>query len=111
MLVLTRKPGEKIIIDGGITISVTEVSGGRVRIGIEAPPDISILRGELTTDPEAAQFQNQWAAPVAQNEPAAGTVAAQNAAPSQTAPVALLRQPLLQARMRNSLRGLRRTPR
>jgi carbon storage regulator len=47
MLVLTRKPGEKLVIDGGIVLTVTEVHGNRVRIGIEAPPDVSVLRGEL----------------------------------------------------------------
>lgn len=47
MLVLSRKPGEKLVIDGGITISVVEVIGRRVRIGIEAPVDVAILRSEL----------------------------------------------------------------
>ncbi len=47
MLVLTRKPGEKIIIAGNITISVVEVSGQRVRIAIDAPRDVRILRSEL----------------------------------------------------------------
>lgn len=47
MLVLSRKPGEKVVIDGGITITVVEVIGNRVRIGIDAPDQIKILRGEL----------------------------------------------------------------
>jgi carbon storage regulator len=47
MLVLTRKTGEKIQIDSDITITVLETHGNRVRIGIEAPPHVSILRGEL----------------------------------------------------------------
>ena len=47
MLVLSRKPGEKVVIDGGITITVVEVNGGRVRIGIDAPADVEILRSEL----------------------------------------------------------------
>jgi carbon storage regulator len=47
MLVLSRKPCEKVAIGGGITITVVAVIGGRVKIGIEAPADVAILRGEL----------------------------------------------------------------
>jgi carbon storage regulator len=47
MLVLSRKPGEKIHIGSGITITVTEVRGNKVRLGIEAPRDIPIVRAEL----------------------------------------------------------------
>ena len=47
MLVLTRKPGEKIIIDGNITLSVVEVTGKGVRLGIDAPKAVRILREEL----------------------------------------------------------------
>jgi carbon storage regulator len=60
MLVLTRKPGEKVVIDGGITITVIEAKGGKVRIGIEAPPHVSILRSELALEREAEMFRNQW---------------------------------------------------
>jgi carbon storage regulator CsrA len=48
MLVLTRQPGEKLVIAGCITVQVVEVKGRRVRIGIDAPDDMRILRGELT---------------------------------------------------------------
>jgi len=47
MLVLTRKPGESIIIDGGIRLTVTQVRGESVRIGIEAPPEVRIHREEV----------------------------------------------------------------
>ena len=47
MLVLTRKVGEKVIIDGGIEVIVTKVEGNKVRIGISAPPDVRIDRAEL----------------------------------------------------------------
>lgn len=47
MLVLTRKPGEQIIIDGAITITITEVKGNRVKIGISAPPQVRVDRGEI----------------------------------------------------------------
>jgi carbon storage regulator len=47
MLVLTRKAGEKIVIDENIVIEVLEIQGNRVRIGIQAPRGITILRQEL----------------------------------------------------------------
>ncbi len=47
MLVLSRKPGEKLVISDNIIITVLEVVGSRVRLGIEAPGDVRILRGEL----------------------------------------------------------------
>ncbi len=39
MLVLTRKPGEQIVIDGSIVVTVLSVQGNRVRIGIRAAPE------------------------------------------------------------------------
>ena len=51
MLVLSRKPGEKIVIDGHIRVTVVEIHGGRVRLGIEAPESIRVLRKELVKDP------------------------------------------------------------
>ena len=53
MLVLSRKESEKIKLGDEITITVVRVSGDRVRIGIEAPKDMIILRRELE-DEEAA---------------------------------------------------------
>ncbi len=47
MLVLSRKRGEVIVIDGDIRLTVVEVRGNRVRIGLTAPADVSIRRGEL----------------------------------------------------------------
>jgi carbon storage regulator len=47
MLVLTRKVGEKLLIGDDITISVIEVNRGGVRIGVEAPRNVSILRHEV----------------------------------------------------------------
>jgi len=47
MLVLTRKPGEKIVIGGNITLIVCEMEGNKVRLAIEAPRTVRILRGEL----------------------------------------------------------------
>jgi carbon storage regulator len=47
MLVLTRKPGEKVVIGNGVTVTVVEVTGNKVRVGIDAPAQVRILRGEL----------------------------------------------------------------
>jgi len=47
MLVLSRKPGEKVLIANDITISVLSVQGNRVRLGIDAPGDYRVLRAEL----------------------------------------------------------------
>jgi carbon storage regulator len=47
MLVLSRKPGEKLVIGEGITLTVLSVISNRVRLGIDAPEDVRILRSEL----------------------------------------------------------------
>lgn len=47
MLVLSRKCGECVQIDGVIEVKVVEVSGGKVKLGISAPADVSIQRHEI----------------------------------------------------------------
>ena len=47
MLILARKVGEAITIAGDITIKVLEVKGGQVKIGVDAPADITIHRNEV----------------------------------------------------------------
>ena len=47
MLVLSRKPGESIRIGDDIKVTVVKIRGNRVRVGIEAPNGIHIVRGEL----------------------------------------------------------------
>jgi carbon storage regulator len=47
MLVLSRKVGERIVIGDNITLVISKVSGNRVTIGIEAPRDVKVVRGEL----------------------------------------------------------------
>ena len=54
MLVLTRKPGEQIIIADNIRITVVSVGPGRVKIGIEAPPAVKVDRQEIH---EKKQFE------------------------------------------------------
>jgi carbon storage regulator len=61
MLVLTRKPGQSIMIGDGVEVQVLSVAGEKVRLGITAPRDVSIFRNEVydriesenaTRDPE-----------------------------------------------------------
>jgi len=52
MLVLSRKPGEAIVVGASIRVTVLEVRGGRVRLGIEAPAHVNVRRQELTFDAE-----------------------------------------------------------
>ena len=47
MLVLTRKANEEILIGDNIKITLVRIKGGSVRVGIEAPRDVRIVRGEL----------------------------------------------------------------
>lgn len=49
MLVLTRKVGEKIVTGDGVVLTVVAVDGGRVRLGIDAPPWIKVWRQELVS--------------------------------------------------------------
>ncbi|HEX3293184.1 MAG TPA: carbon storage regulator CsrA [Solirubrobacterales bacterium] len=47
MLVLTRKPGQSIMIGEGVEVQVLSVAGEKVRLGITAPRDVSIFRNEV----------------------------------------------------------------
>jgi carbon storage regulator CsrA len=64
MLVLTRKLQEKIRIGSDITITVLRVKGNTVRIGVEAPRDVRVVRGELArfeAPPLAARVEQRLA--------------------------------------------------
>lgn len=47
MLVLNRKVGEKICIDGQIVVTVSRIQGTRVSLAIDAPKEVHVMRGEL----------------------------------------------------------------
>lgn len=47
MLILNRKQGESLIIDDNIEIKILDIQDGKIKIGIEAPKSISILRKEV----------------------------------------------------------------
>ena len=50
MLVLSRKQGQFIKIGENVIVRIVEIRAGQVRIGIEAPEDVPIIRGELLAD-------------------------------------------------------------
>jgi carbon storage regulator len=52
MLVLSRKEGEKLVIGDNIVLVVSKICGNRITLGIEAPADVKILRGELKGETE-----------------------------------------------------------
>jgi len=58
MLILSRKPGESIVIDGRIRVKIVRVEGDVVKVGIEAPSDVPVHRQEVY---EEIQLSNQKA--------------------------------------------------
>jgi carbon storage regulator len=58
MLVLRRKVGESIILNGVISVSVLAVEGERVKIGITAPPEVTVVRDELLKPREKPSAEN-----------------------------------------------------
>lgn len=65
MLVLSRKKNESIVINENIVITIIEIRGDKVRLGIQAPRDVSIHRSEVY---EAIKNGRQDEAPPASNE-------------------------------------------
>jgi carbon storage regulator len=63
VLIITRRPGEKIVLGDDVTVTVMEVSGQTVRLGIDAPKELPIYREEI------------WAAVKQENEEAARAAA------------------------------------
>ena len=61
MLVLKRKAGESIIVNENIEIKIIEIEEGRIKIGIEAPKDVSILRKEVLDE---AHMENKRASEI-----------------------------------------------
>jgi carbon storage regulator len=59
MLVLTRRLGETIVIGDDVIIKIVDIHGKQIRIGIEAPSEISVYRGEIY---ERIMLENKAAA-------------------------------------------------
>ena len=62
MLVLSRKESQRVRLGDSIVLTIVRVSGDRVRLGIEAPSDIVILREELDHEEENQQLKPQKSA-------------------------------------------------
>jgi carbon storage regulator len=58
MLVLTRKLMERLFIGDDICVTVVRLEGGQVRLGIDAPRDVSVVRAELVPDRAAPRFRS-----------------------------------------------------
>lgn len=54
MLILTRQPGERILIGDDIVSEIREVRGNQIRIGIDAPAEVKMLREELVEPMDGA---------------------------------------------------------
>lgn len=59
MLIITRRPGEKIVLGDDVVITVMEISGQTARIGIDAPKAVPVYREEIWT---AVKAENEAAA-------------------------------------------------
>jgi carbon storage regulator len=57
MLILARKPGESIVIDGRITIKILRLDGDVVKVGIEAPTSIPVHRQEVYDEIQKANLE------------------------------------------------------
>jgi carbon storage regulator len=55
VLVLSRKIGERILIGDKITVTVVKIGHGGVRIGVEAPPELAVVREELALELQRAE--------------------------------------------------------
>ena len=64
MLVLSRRVGQRIVIGENITVVVNRVAGNRVTLGIEAPDNVHIMRGELE------RHQREFSSPDEEQVPA-----------------------------------------
>jgi len=65
MLVLTRRVGERVLIGSDIVLTIVDLRSSRVRIGIEAPPDVPIRREELPVQHAVPSFEPPTAGPTA----------------------------------------------
>jgi len=65
VLIITRRPGEKIILGEDISIQVMEIVGNQVRIGVQAPKSVPVYREEIW---EAVRTENQAALEAAPDE-------------------------------------------
>jgi carbon storage regulator len=80
MLVLTRKVGESIVIGEGITVTIVDIKGDTVRVGVDAPREVKVQRSEVLEQ-------------IARETAAAAEAAAAPASADAESVLALLRRP------------------
>ncbi len=84
MLILGRRPGESILIDGGIRLVVISCDRRGVRLGIEAPASVGIVRGEIVTQIADENRRanvapgSEWLSELPPRRPAAGAAGVPN---------------------------------
>lgn len=128
MLVLTRKPGEQIVIGDNIKVSIVSIGPGRVKIGIEAPPWVAVNRQEVfeakqaekdpadVSQPTPAPMPGLPPAPEVLHNRIADKLPAEQPAPAQTVAVAASTEPSaapaqIENRVKSVARRLPRKPR
>ena len=62
MLILSRRPGESLIIGDNVTINVLGIQGNQVRLGIEAPREVTVHREEIYARIQAEKDQQETGA-------------------------------------------------
>jgi carbon storage regulator len=58
MLVLSRKVGDKLVIDGNITVEIVKIEGNRIKLGFVAPSSVKIMRSELNQSKVTPAVEN-----------------------------------------------------
>ncbi len=108
MLVVTRKADQQIHIGRDIVVTVVRVKGGAVRIGIDAPPEVPIARGELV-EGGGAEARAAAGAPAVPSTPASGrgSPPAEDDPPGDPPPSGL---PILVSRAPRAERAAERLP-
>jgi carbon storage regulator len=88
MLVLTRKLMEKLFIGDDICVTVVRLEGGQVRLGIEAPREVTVVRAELVPDRACGPHRpsHRSAAPGAPADPGQGQGPGQGPSPAGRGP-------------------------
>lgn len=77
MLVLSRKIGQRIVLGEEIVLIINRIAGNRVSIGIEAPPHVRIVRGELAlADPQEPMAPDDHRGPGERISPGSNAVGA-----------------------------------
>jgi len=63
MLVLTRKVGERVLIGDQVAVTIIRIQGNAVRLGIEAPPEMAVVREELAQPGETKSASGEVSEP------------------------------------------------